>query len=271
MTERLRTAWALAALLAVAGCQPAESVAGQYDVFPAERALDLASGGTWTLDAERPERGWPLSARDVRRVEEALSALADSLPAAPEAYRRQYAGVVVGGREMIFVSAALPELVSPLADGEVIAMTDAGDGAWGALFDPASGRFEHVQRNGSPWGRPEGASLAEYGRRLFLQRNCQSCHTVAPGERLEHPDGAGPTMWGWVQTPRRIAPALPDSAFFRTSLLDPSSSLAPGYTDEMPSYAGQLGPEQVTALWTYVTCLTEDPAPECALRGNERR
>lgn len=62
-----------------------------------------------------------------------------------EAYR-QYTGVVVGSRRLIYVNAFEGE--QPDWQGKAIVLCDGGLSAWGVIFDPETGRFEDLAING---------------------------------------------------------------------------------------------------------------------------
>lgn len=67
----------------------------------------------------------------------------------PERYFRQYAGVIIGGRHMIYVNAFPPRTdEDPSWEHEAVVVCDGGDGYWGVLWDPDTKKFEDLAVNG---------------------------------------------------------------------------------------------------------------------------
>jgi hypothetical protein len=72
------------------------------------------------------------------------------------AYCRQYVGLIVNGRKLIYVNALLAsEFENREADAidwrkEPVTVCDGGADAWGVEFDVSSRRFEHFAVNGAP-------------------------------------------------------------------------------------------------------------------------
>jgi hypothetical protein len=65
---------------------------------------------------------------------------------------RQYVGVVVAGRRLIYLN-AFPAPTPGTADArdartKAYIVCDGGSSFWGAEYDPATGRFQHLDSNG---------------------------------------------------------------------------------------------------------------------------
>jgi len=65
---------------------------------------------------------------------------------------RQYVGVVVAGRRLIYLN-AFPAPTSGSAEArdartKAYVFCDGGSSFWGAEFDPATGKFQHLDSNG---------------------------------------------------------------------------------------------------------------------------
>lgn len=61
-------------------------------------------------------------------------------------YYLQYVGIVSHGRRLIYINALEDE--SPNWRTTLVDVCDGGDGFWGAVFDPATGRFSDLAFNG---------------------------------------------------------------------------------------------------------------------------
>jgi hypothetical protein len=66
---------------------------------------------------------------------------------APESYR-QYLGVVIGGRRLIYVN-VFPRRPSTGWRTHFVRVCDGGAAFWGVLFDPQARRFFSPQFNGT--------------------------------------------------------------------------------------------------------------------------
>jgi len=75
---------------------------------------------------------------------------------APVAYYRQYLGITVGGRKLIYINAFHPRVLALRAASRspeswrtrAMTVCDGGEWFWGAVYDPAAGKLENVQFNG---------------------------------------------------------------------------------------------------------------------------
>ncbi|HLT47709.1 MAG TPA: hypothetical protein VK002_10820 [Rubricoccaceae bacterium] len=144
-----------AVLAGCSGSRPdAPTAPGSYTVLDAalaEEATRQCSRASYAV-----EGGWNPSEADVRLLEEHLPDLL-TLPSTacclPDArlddlgrYHRQYVGVVIGGRRLIYVN-AFPARLSAEA-GEPFIVCDGGTSFWGALFDPETATFSDLAFNG---------------------------------------------------------------------------------------------------------------------------
>jgi hypothetical protein len=70
---------------------------------------------------------------------------------APLTYHRQYVGIIVGGRKLIYINAfrASSEPKRKVNfEGGWVDWCDGGTGNWGALYDTQSGNFSELRTNG---------------------------------------------------------------------------------------------------------------------------
>lgn len=144
--------------MALAGCAGARPesppVVGAYTVLDAahaEAAARQCSRASYTV-----EGGWNPSEADIRLLERHLPdllALPSTACCLPDArlgdlarYHRQYVGVVIGARRLIYVN-AFPLGMSEDPHEPFVAC-DGGTAFWGALFDPETATFSDLAFNG---------------------------------------------------------------------------------------------------------------------------
>lgn len=105
-------------------------------------------------------------------------------------------------------------------------------------------------------GRPAAEDPVEAGRALFERLRCNTCHEAGPSQR-------GPSLVGVAGRPVQLADGsvvVADADYLRESILMPARRITAGYEPLMPSYAGQLGEEEVLLLIAYIESLAT-PAP----------
>ena len=132
------------------------------------------------------------------------------------------------------------------------ALTCAGQ--CGAGGEPVAGEASIASPNGSHVSvvGSESARALAAGRTLFRERGCVGCH---------EPDqcGVGPTLYGLFGRPvqdSRRGVAIVDESYVREAILNPSATVAVGFPDIMPTFAGQLTEEELQALIVYVKSLS---------------
>ncbi|WP_051748484.1 hypothetical protein [Nevskia soli] len=104
------------------------------------------------------ESTWQPAPADILQLEQDLPLLNAQSPAAAAAhvgdalgYYRQYFGIVVHGRRMIYVNAFVEGMYRSTDWKQfAIVVCDGGPGAWGALYDPANRLFSGFAFNGRP-------------------------------------------------------------------------------------------------------------------------
>jgi cytochrome c oxidase subunit 2 len=100
-------------------------------------------------------------------------------------------------------------------------------------------------------GGPAPVSPLALGQKLFTERNCATCHYGETGAR-------GPVLNGLPGSEVLLAggqTVTADDTYLRESILTPAAKVVAGYQPIMPTYAGQLGEEDVAALIAYVKSL----------------
>jgi hypothetical protein len=121
-----------------------------YTILPSNQAQETTKlcsrAGFLKIDGS-----WLPADADIKVAESQLAQL--SQPAgtnhsvkAPANYFRQYVGVVVSGRKLIYLNAMGAE--ETVWKTKFISVCDGGSEFWGAVFDPATHKFSDLQKNG---------------------------------------------------------------------------------------------------------------------------
>jgi cytochrome c oxidase subunit 2 len=100
-------------------------------------------------------------------------------------------------------------------------------------------------------------SLAWEGRQLFLKLQCIKCHSDAA-------NSGAPSLSGIYGT--RVAldgggAEIVDSAYIHESILKPRAKIVRNYKPVMPSYEGQVTPEDLNKLVAYIRSLKDGRPP----------
>lgn len=131
-----------------------KSLAEGYVLLPSSEARKIST--LCSRVGPKVEGTWNLSKADVAKLETHLSRISELTVehglrglriAHPEACHRQYLGVIVGGRRLIYVNAFCGIDVSGWRSNFVV-ICDGGVSVWGVLYDPASGAFFELSTNG---------------------------------------------------------------------------------------------------------------------------
>lgn len=139
---------------------PAEGT--RSTVLP-ESAAQLLAHPCSRSGPPRFEKSWRPTRADIQALESRLDRISLLRSAGlirgeqienPSRYYRQYVGLVVGGRKLIYLNAFCkkPEDVVVRQGGDwrqnPIDVCDGGDCFWSAVYDPNSGEFSDLQVNG---------------------------------------------------------------------------------------------------------------------------
>jgi hypothetical protein len=115
-------------------------------IFPAEQAASLTRQCSRTTP--RPEGAWQPLPSDIAKLEPGLANLLIAQKVQPGAYYRQYGGLTVGGRHLIYVNGVRNAVVRADWRSNAISICDGGALAFGVEYDPATGAFAHFAFNG---------------------------------------------------------------------------------------------------------------------------
>lgn len=137
-------------LLLLGGCSRAQFVSARSVIFPPESGPKVV----WSCNTGIPSDitgYWMPSAADVEQME---ALLPDFLLHSPigrnfSDYQRQYVGVIVNGRKLVFVSALVPFSRWHLHwKIEPIRVCGGGSDCWRVALDPQTKQFSHWEVNG---------------------------------------------------------------------------------------------------------------------------
>jgi cytochrome c oxidase subunit 2 len=107
-------------------------------------------------------------------------------------------------------------------------------------------------------GGPADDALRREGLALFREHGCAGCH--ARGSSVHAPSLDG--IFGRRVILQDGSAAVADENYLRDSILVPAKQVAAGYAPIMPSYAGQLSAQQLTALVEYLRSPSDTPPSE---------
>ena len=116
-------------------------------IFPAERAPALAR--QCSRATPRAEGAWLPTAADILKLEQGLTQTLIAKQVQPGAYYRQYGGLIVGGRHIIYVNGVRNAVVRSDWRTAPISICDGGALAFGVEYDPATGAFANFAFNGA--------------------------------------------------------------------------------------------------------------------------
>jgi cytochrome c oxidase subunit 2 len=124
-------------------------------------------------------------------------------------------------------------------------------GGWITVMEP---------RDFGRWLQAQGGeeTLAAQGKDLFRRYGCSGCHETGGTVRA-------PRLEGVFGSPVPLSDGsvvVADERYVRDSILDPKAQVAAGYAPGMPTFAGQIGEDDLAKLVAYV----ESIGPEQARR-----
>jgi cytochrome c oxidase subunit 2 len=105
---------------------------------------------------------------------------------------------------------------------------------------------------------PVDGSLAFQGRQLFLKLQCISCHTGTKDAMAPVLEG----LFGSTVNLRGGGKVFADEAYIRKSILNPRAEVVEGWQPKMPSFEGQVTPEDIIALTEYIRGLKRGTTPD---------
>lgn len=145
----------IAAVLASCGVvtpMPGRSVVlppeqAEYLLHPCSRAAPSSVDGTWPVTSEVIEK-LEANLSKLTRVRAKECCILKARVQDPAVYYRQYIGIIVDGRKLVYVNA-----FRSLADHEqwqtrAVDVCDGGEDYWGVVYDPEMEEFSQLAVNG---------------------------------------------------------------------------------------------------------------------------
>ena len=133
------------------------------------------------------------------------------------------------------------------SEHQVLCTEYCGDGHSGMLakvFVWTPEQIKKLKEDGPPIPK-----TADEGRKVYLQKNCNTCHSV-DGSKLTGPSFKG--LWGTQQPLADGTSVLVDENFVRESILNPQAKIAKDFAPLMPSYQGLVAKSEMEALFEYL-------------------
>jgi cytochrome c oxidase subunit 2 len=118
-------------------------------------------------------------------------------------------------------------------------------GGWVTVMNP---------RDFAEWLRAQGGqqTLASQGEQLFHRYGCSGCHD--PGGTVRAPNLNG--VYGSPVPLSDGRVVIADERYVRDSILDPKAQVAAGYQPVMPTFAGQIGEDDLAKLVAYIQSIS---------------
>jgi len=104
--------------------------------------------------------------------------------------------------------------------------------------------------------QPPAETLARAGAALFRELGCSGCHDGRGTVRAPRLDG----LYGRPVPLQGGGTVVADERYIRDSILQPKREVAAGYEAAMPSFAGQIGEDEILKLMAYIKSLRARPA-----------
>jgi len=127
------------------GCAHTALEPGHATVIPAQNARLVAKQCS-RPDPPAFDEAWEPSPAQIEELEKKLPSLG-RIPDIASSWR-QYVGIVVGGKKLIYVNGFSTQPPLEHWKTEPVIMCDGGQAAWGVLYDPVKRTFSELAFNG---------------------------------------------------------------------------------------------------------------------------
>jgi hypothetical protein len=120
-----------------------------FVVLPASQAL--AVNQLCSRPGPKVEGGWVPEERDTQALEARLGDVTSERHGTisnPFSFYRQYVGIVVAGKRLIYVNAFPPQVGLKDWKTRLMSVCDGGPSFWGIQFDPTDDKFFDLEMNG---------------------------------------------------------------------------------------------------------------------------
>jgi cytochrome c oxidase subunit 2 len=101
-------------------------------------------------------------------------------------------------------------------------------------------------------GEDLGLSPIDLGKKLFVSKACNACHTVDGTPKLA-PSFKG--IYGHMTELEKGGSVKVDDNYIRESILDPQAKIVKGFPPVMPTFKGQLSEQELSGLVEYIKSL----------------
>lgn len=135
--------------------------------------------------------------------------------------------------------------------GRIVAMMPADYQRWLSAGVAAAVAPTTAAPKGGPAAKTPSPAMVAAGEKLFKEFGCISCHksdNTGRGPALEGLFGKTVPLEGGKSV-------VADEAYIRESILQPNAKIVKGYKPIMPTFEGQLEPEEINQLVAYVESL----------------
>ena len=98
----------------------------------------------------------------------------------------------------------------------------------------------------------EGMTLEEYGRKLYVSKACNTCHSI------ENKNLVGPAfneLYGQTRVFTSGEKLVADENYIRESILEPQAKIVAGFDPVMPTYQGLMKDREIDAIIAYLKTL----------------
>jgi cytochrome c oxidase subunit 2 len=102
-------------------------------------------------------------------------------------------------------------------------------------------------------GEDAGLSMARQGEELFVQHHCAGCHGASQTVRAPRLEGVyGRPVPVTEGASKDVHFVTADDRYIRDSILLPKAQVVAGYEPVMPSFAGQIGEDDLLRIIAYI-------------------
>jgi hypothetical protein len=128
---------------------------GRSVILPESAAAELSKGPCSRSAPPKFESTWTPTADDIKSMESRFALRARLIAKhkleqmqPPKTYNRQYLGIVVGGRKLIYINAFCDDELPADWRDKLVNYCDGGWCFWGVVYDTVSHSFSHLEING---------------------------------------------------------------------------------------------------------------------------
>jgi cytochrome c oxidase subunit 2 len=120
---------------------------------------------------------------------------------------------------------------------------------WGRMMVLSEADYQRWKKDQA---NTDAIDLLTLGGMLHKSKGCNACHT------LDGSTGTGPTwkgIWGETTRFKDGGTAVVDENYIRESILEPAKHIKEGFSNQMPTFQGQVTPRELIAISTFIRSL----------------